>query len=120
MFTPQVGALVLGLWWAIALEAAAGAVGPGLGHEGGLAAVPGRNALHRPLVAHRIIGGGQGVGLVVQGQLQLGRGEFGDGALERQAQDVRRVPELTQEGGVVFDLRQAVDLDALGPASRAD
>ena len=102
------------------MEAAAGTVGPGLGHEGGLAAVARGDPLDRALVAYGVIGGGHGVGLVVQGQFQLGRGEFGDGTLQRQAQDIGCGPELTQEGCMILDLRKAIDLDALGPSAGAD
>ena len=79
-----------------------------------------RDALHRPLVSDSVIGGGHGVRFVMQGQLHLGRGELGDRSLEGQAHDVRRVPELTQEGRMVLQFREAVDLDAFGPAPGAD
>ena len=52
---------------------------------------------------------------MLEGQLELARGVFRDGAFQRHALRVRRRPQCAQEAGGVLDLAQAIDAVVVGP-----
>ncbi len=79
-----------------------------------------RNALDRALVHHRVVGGAQRVGLVVQRELELARRRLGDRAFERDALGIGGGPQVAQQRGGVLELGQAVGLRSgrLAPVER--
>ncbi len=98
--------------------AAAGLPAVGLGHEGGLEAVPEGHALDQALEQHGAVAGRQGVVAVDQVDLELARGALLEGGVQRQALEARRRLDLLEEVGVFVELADRVEL-AVGGALAA-
>ena len=70
--------------------------------------------LHQALVAHALVDGLQGVAAVLQRDLELPGGVFGDRGAHRQALHLAGIVEIVEEGLQLLELQHAVDLRRLG------
>ena len=75
---------------AMNVHARAGTVEVGLRHEGGAQAMLAGDTLDEATQQHRVVGRGDGVGAMVQVDLELARRRLGDDAVGRQALDAGR------------------------------
>ena len=91
------------------MQAAARLFRERLGHERRHQAVLHRHALGEAFVHDRIVGGPQGVGLVLQGQLDLTYAVFGDGAFEGHPLNVGSLPKVAKKVTDLGHLIETVD-----------
>ena len=95
------------------MQAAAGQVAERFGHEAGNEAMLVGHALDQALVADAFIDRLQGVEAVLQGQLQLAGGVFGNRRAHRQALSLAGAVEVVEEGLLLFQLQHAIHLRRL-------